>query len=98
MSRGRAHGRARLARRGRLSSFQGIEPAWNSTGPCRGRFPMGAGLRHALLSLLIAILAVAGEARAASEPPLLPLRTFFADPSASSDYRVSPDGSRIAWV
>ena len=53
-------------------------------------------LRRALLPVL-AVIAVAGGARAADEP-LIPLNAFFAHPSASWDYRVSPDGTRLAWI
>ena len=59
---------------------------------------MRASLRHALLPLTAAILMLASPVRAGDEPPLVPLKALFANPRASWDYRVSPDGSRIAWV
>jgi dipeptidyl aminopeptidase/acylaminoacyl peptidase len=45
-----------------------------------------------------AAVAFAAPAGAADEPPLLPLTVFFGNASASADYRVSPDGTRLAWV
>ena len=59
---------------------------------------MRASLRHALLPLTAAILMLASPVRAGDEPPLVPLKALFANPRASWDYRVSSDGSRIAWV
>ena len=59
---------------------------------------MRARLGHALLPLTAAILMLASPVRAGDEPPLVPLKALFANPRASWDYRVSPDGSRIAWV
>ena len=53
-------------------------------------------LRRALLPVL-AVIAVAGGASTTDEP-LIPLNAFFAHPSASWDYRVSPDGTRLAWI
>jgi hypothetical protein len=53
-------------------------------------------LPRALLAL--ALLTITASARAADETPLLPLTAFFANPGASWDYRVSPDGSRLAWI
>jgi dipeptidyl aminopeptidase/acylaminoacyl peptidase len=56
-------------------------------------------LPHALLPLAAAVVvAIMAPARAADEAPLLPLKVFFANPNASWDYRVSPDGTRLAWV
>src|SRR5512145_3498864 len=49
-----------------------------------------------LLALAAAMLAV--PARAASDPPLVPLGAFFANPKAAWEHRVSPDGARLAWV
>jgi len=37
-------------------------------------------------------------ARASTDPPLLPLGAFFANPHAAWEHRVSPDGTRLAWV
>src|SRR5215211_840505 len=52
-----------------------------------------------LLLILAGALAIAAPAtRAAEEPPLLPLQVFFANARSSWDYRVSPDGTRIAWI
>jgi len=51
-----------------------------------------------ILRALLLLVALAVGARAADEPPLLPLGTFFAHPNASWEYRVSPDGTRLAWV
>ena len=59
---------------------------------------MRSRARRALLPLLAAALLVTAAARAADEPPLLPLTALFANPGASWDYRVSPDGTRLAWV
>ena len=53
-------------------------------------------LRRSLFPVL-AVIVVAGGARAAEEP-LIPLNVFFGHPSASWDYRVSPDGTRLAWI
>src|SRR5262245_18032871 len=69
----------------------------------RGRPPrepqMHRGWLRSPLTLAVAILAMlAGAARAAEEPPLLPLTALFAHPGANWDYRISPDGSRLAWV
>src|SRR5436309_11689570 len=57
---------------------------------------MRAHYLRALASVIILLLAVASAG--ADEPPLLPLNAFFAEARASWDYRVSPDGSRLAWV
>ncbi len=52
-----------------------------------------------LRPLLIFVAALAaGATAAAEEPPLLPLGAFFAPADASWDHRVSPDGTRLAWV
>jgi dipeptidyl aminopeptidase/acylaminoacyl peptidase len=59
---------------------------------------MRSRLHRALLPLIAAALLAAAGARAADEPPLLPLTALFANPGASWDYRVSPDGTRLAWV
>jgi WD40-like Beta Propeller Repeat len=48
--------------------------------------------------LILATIAALGAARAADEPPLIPLTAFFANPQASWEHRVSPDGTRLAWV
>src|SRR5262249_20916865 len=64
----------------------------------RGRPLMHPCFPRAWLPLLAAAaLAVAVPARAADEAPLLPLNVFFANAAASADYRVSPDGTRVAW-
>ena len=49
---------------------------------------------------LVAVLLVTVTAGpgAAEEAPLLPPNLFFANPDASWDYRVSPDGTRLAWI
>src|SRR6266568_4185253 len=65
---------------------------------CRGSPPMRARLCQALLPLIAAILVIAAGAQAADQPSLIPLKAFFANPSASWEYRVSPDGARIAWI
>ena len=59
---------------------------------------MRSRFHRALLPLIAAALLAAAGARAADEPPLLPLTALFANPGASWDYRVSPDGTRLAWV
>ena len=60
---------------------------------------MRTRLRHVLLlPLMAALLLTSASARAADEPPLLPLNALFANPAASWDHRVSPDGTRLAWV
>jgi len=59
---------------------------------------MRARLGHALLSLTAALLVLTATARAAEEPALVPLKAFFANPRASWGYRVSLDGSRLAWI
>jgi dipeptidyl aminopeptidase/acylaminoacyl peptidase len=59
---------------------------------------MRTRLLHALLPLMAAVLVATAGARAADEPPLLPLNALFANPGASWDYRVSPDGTRLAWI
>jgi len=59
---------------------------------------MRARLGHALLSLTAALLVLTATARAAEEPALVPLKAFFANLRASWDYRVSLDGSRLAWI
>jgi dipeptidyl aminopeptidase/acylaminoacyl peptidase len=41
---------------------------------------------------------LAAPVRAASDPPLVPLTAFFANPKAAWEHRVSPDGARLAWV
>jgi dipeptidyl aminopeptidase/acylaminoacyl peptidase len=52
-----------------------------------------------VLPLMAAAAVVfAAPAVAVDEPPLLPLNVFFSNPGASGDYRVSPDGTRLAWV
>jgi hypothetical protein len=56
-------------------------------------------LRHGLLPLLAVVLVtITAGPSAAEEAPLLPLKVFFANPDASWDYRVSPDGTRLAWI
>ena len=45
-----------------------------------------------------AVLALAGPARATDDPPLIPLTQLLANPKAAWEHRVSPDGSRLAWV
>jgi dipeptidyl aminopeptidase/acylaminoacyl peptidase len=56
-------------------------------------------LSHALLTLVAAAsVTFPAVARAADDPPLLPLNVFFAHPGASWDHRVSPDGTRLAWI
>src|SRR5262249_57034779 len=88
MPRGKAHVPPRLSRIATLS--------WRAARPApQGRLSMHARVLRALLPLLV--IATAG-ARAADEPPLLPLNAFFAHPNASWEYRVSPDGTRLAWV
>jgi hypothetical protein len=57
----------------------------------------------AIRSLWAALAVVAAAvptapARAASDPPLVPLTAFFANPKAAWEHRVSPDGARLAWV
>ena len=51
-----------------------------------------------VISILAILVVLAPAARSADDPPLLPLTAFFANPQASWDYRVSPDGSRLAWI
>src|SRR5262245_19625325 len=58
---------------------------------------MRAQVVRALLSLCVLAL-VSASAGAAEEAPLLPLSAFFAHARASGDYRVSPDGSKLAWI
>jgi hypothetical protein len=56
-------------------------------------------LRHGLLPLLAVVLVtITAGPSAAEDAPLLPLKAFFADPDASWDYRISPDGTRLAWI
>src|SRR5262249_40992260 len=87
MPRGKAHVPPRLSRIATLS--------WHPARPApQRRLPMHARILRALLLLV----ALAVGARAADEPPLLPLGAFFAHPNASWEYRVSPDGTRLAWV
>jgi dipeptidyl aminopeptidase/acylaminoacyl peptidase len=52
----------------------------------------------AALTIAAAVLAPAGRARAADEPPLIPLAQLLAHPKAAWEHRVSPDGARLAWV
>jgi dipeptidyl aminopeptidase/acylaminoacyl peptidase len=47
---------------------------------------------------LCALVIAAASASAAEEAPLLPLSAFFANARASGDYRVSPDGGKLAWI
>jgi dipeptidyl aminopeptidase/acylaminoacyl peptidase len=49
-------------------------------------------------SIAAILLVFAPAARSADDPQLLPLSVFFANPQASWDHRVSPDGTRLAWV
>src|SRR3954470_18894574 len=59
--------------------------------------PMRA--RRAMLPFVAVLLVtVTAGLGAAEEAPLLPLNVFFANPDASWDYRVSPDGTRLAWI
>ncbi len=53
---------------------------------------------YAALLIVASTLALASDGRAEDEAPLLPLNSFFANPRASWDYRVSPDGTRLAWI
>jgi len=56
-------------------------------------------LRHGLLPLLAVVLVtITAGPSAAEDAQLLPLKAFFANPDASWDYRVSPDGTRLAWI
>lgn len=56
-------------------------------------------LRHGLLPLLAVVLVtITASPSAAEDAQLLPLKAFFANPDASWDYRVSPDGTRLAWI
>ena len=48
--------------------------------------------------LVVAAAMLAAPARAANDPPLVPLAAFFANPKAAWEHRVSPDGARLAWV
>src|SRR5262249_53816703 len=97
MPRGKAHATPRLSRTGPL-----LWPSAAASNPpapygCKEP-PMRARLGHALLPLIAALLALTASARAAEEPALVPLKAFCANPRASWDYRVSLDGSRLAWV
>jgi dipeptidyl aminopeptidase/acylaminoacyl peptidase len=51
----------------------------------------------AALSMLAAAL-VTAPAHATGDPPLVPLGDFFANPKAAWEHRISPDGTRLAWV
>ena len=56
-------------------------------------------VQRAMLPLVAVLLVtVTASPGAAEEAPLLPLNVFFANPAASWDYRVSPDGTRLAWI
>jgi hypothetical protein len=56
-------------------------------------------VQRAMLPLVAVLLVtVTASPGAAEEAPLLPLNVFFANPDASWDYRVSPDGTRLAWI
>lgn len=33
-----------------------------------------------------------------TEAPLIPVTTFFANPEASGEYQVSPDGEKLGWI
>ena len=56
-------------------------------------------VQHAMLPLVAVLLVtVTAGPGAAEDAPLLPLNVFFANPDASWDYRVSPDGTRLAWI
>lgn len=53
------------------------------------------------LLLLFALLAgplALTPAWAQTAPPLIPLADFFADRTTSWDYRISPDGEKLAWT
>ena len=47
---------------------------------------------------MVAAALLAAPVHAASDPPLVPLGDFFANPKAAWEHRVSPDGARLAWV
>jgi dipeptidyl aminopeptidase/acylaminoacyl peptidase len=50
---------------------------------------------------VLAVAAVVGmpvPTQAQDEPPLVPLTAFFANPKAAWEHRISPDGTRLAWV
>ena len=56
-------------------------------------------VQRAMLPLVaVFLVTVTAGPGAAEEAPLLPLNVFFANPDASWDYRVSPDGTRLAWI
>ncbi len=59
---------------------------------------MGRGRRRLSASLLL----LAGCTRAPSPttvtPPPIPLEAFFANRDTSYDHKVSPDGTRLAWI
>lgn len=55
-------------------------------------------LRSLCAALAIAAAALPIPARAQDEPPLVPLTAFFANPKAAWEHRISPDGTRLAWV
>src|SRR5438034_1509200 len=59
---------------------------------------MGRGRRRLSASLLL----LAGCTRAPSPttvtPPPIPLEAFFANRDTTYDHKVSPDGTRLAWI
>jgi dipeptidyl aminopeptidase/acylaminoacyl peptidase len=59
----------------------------------RMRWPCAASVIAAT-----AALPLAAPARAADDPPLISIGTFFANPKAAWEHRISPDGTRLAWV
>jgi dipeptidyl aminopeptidase/acylaminoacyl peptidase len=52
----------------------------------------------ALIVAAAIVVTPAVPARAADEAPLIPIATFLASPKAAWEHRVSPDGTRLAWV
>src|SRR5437667_50848 len=59
---------------------------------------MGRGRRR--LSVLLLLLAGCTSAPAPTRvsPPSIPLEAFFANRDTSYDHKVSPDGTRLAWI
>src|SRR5262245_15218158 len=47
---------------------------------------------------MLAVALLAAPAHATEDPPLVPLGAFFANPKAAWEHRISPDGTRLAWV
>jgi dipeptidyl aminopeptidase/acylaminoacyl peptidase len=74
-----------------------------SGGSRRGFGPAARG-RALLLALVAGLVAGCATApvhpalRAAPLPGVIPLRAFFANTETQFNYRISPDGTRLAWI